>query len=181
MRYILPLAVILLFVLGKAATGGGDGGQTSAVMSASQSNVERAANARSASASIGKSVRDGDLAFVVTSVQRPGRKLVSQFGTTETAQGEFVIVRVDVTNVGGEPKTLTATSQLLVNDKGQRFAPSAAITSLKGAERVFLTRINPGSTVAGTPLLFDVDAGTTIVGIELHDSMSSTGVQVALP
>ena len=41
--------------------------------------------------------------------------------------------------------------------------------------------INPGSTVIGAALLFDVPLGTRIASIELHASMSSTGVQVTLP
>lgn len=157
-RFILPLAVILLVVIIMASVGGRDTG----------------------TAGIGKSVRDGEFAFVVTSMQRPGRTLTDRSGTTETAQGEFVIVRVNVTNVGSKAKTLAATSQFLVNDKGQRFAPSSAITSLQGADLIFLKNINPGNTVTGAPILFDVAPGTTIASIELHDSMSSTGVKVKL-
>jgi hypothetical protein len=130
---------------------------------------------------MGRTFRDGTFAFVVTSMQRPGRTLANRSGTQQTAQGEFVIVQVNVTNVGGKARTLSPTDQFVISDTGQRFAPSPAITSLKDADRIFLTTINPGSTVIGAPLLFDVPHGTRIASIELHGSTSSAGVQVTLP
>lgn len=145
-----------------------------------QSSIESTGNARPGAASIGKTIRDGTFAFTVTSVQRPGRTLANRSGTTQTAQGEFVIVRVTVANVGGQAQGLTATDQIAVNDAGQRFAPSAAITSLPDAGAILSTNINPGSTVNGAPLLYDVPPGTRIASIELHDRASSTGVRVAL-
>lgn len=181
MRYILPLTVILLFAVGKATTGGGDTGNPGPVTTDSPSLVEAAGLEKSEPARIGQSIRDGSFAFVVTSMQRPGRTLKTELGTTETAQGEFVVIRLTVTNASGEARPLPATSQFLVNSRGQRFAPSAVMTSMAGADTIFLKPINPGITVSGIPLLFDVDAGTTVTGIELHDSMSSTGVQVTLP
>jgi hypothetical protein len=116
----------------------------------------------------------------VTAVERPGKSFAGQFGTTETAQGEFVIVRVSVTNIGDEAQTLMSTGQKLINDKGQQFEPSTAILSLKGADKFFLQNINPGNTVKGAPLLFDVAPGTKIASVELHDSILSDGVKVKL-
>jgi len=78
------------------------------------------------------------------------------------------------------PRTLTATDQYLAGNKGQRFATSSAISSLAGAETIFAEKINPGHTVHDAPVLFDVPPGTTIASIELHDSVSSKGVKVAL-
>lgn len=180
MRYILPLAFVLSFVTVKASQGVGDLGTSDLVSSLYQPSAESAAKALAETADLGQNVRDGSFAFVVTSVQRPGRIIWGQSGTTESAQGEFVIVRVNVTNLGGEAKTLTATGQFLVNDKGQRFAPSSAVMLVDGAAKIFLENINPGSTVMDAPLLFDVTPGTTITSIELHDSALSKGVKVGL-
>lgn len=179
LRIVLPLAIVLLFVV-SLSNAGGDTESAGSGTSISQSKVKSVASSQQPAPQVSKGVRDGELAFVVTSVQRPGRTLTSQLGK-ETAQGEFVIVRVDVTNVGGVAKPFTVTCQFLVNDKGQRFAPSSAIMSLKGADEVFAKRISPGTTVTGAQLLFDVAQGTKIVSVELHDSLSSAGVQVKLP
>jgi len=179
-RVTLPSAVFLLFVIIMVGTGGNDPRIFDFTTSALESKVESATNFAPATATIGKSVRDGKLAFIVTSMQPPSKTLTDRFGTTKTAEGVFVIVRVNATNIGYDPRTLTATDQFLVNDKGQRFAPSSAISSLAGAETIFLEKINPGHTVNDAPLLFDVPSGTTIAGVELHDSLSSTGVTVKL-
>ena len=63
--------------------------------------------------------------------------------TQRTAQGEFVIVYVNVTNIGDKAQTLSSSGQVLINDKGQKFEPSSAIFSLPNAEKVFLENINP--------------------------------------
>ena len=181
MRFIVPLAFILSFVTVKASQSLRDTGSSAAAASPSQPSVKSAAKAPAAASDVGQTVRDDTFAFVVTSVQRPGRTLAGQSGTTETAQGEFVIVRVNVTNFGGKAQTLTATGQFLINDKGQRLAPSSAIMLLEGADKIFEENINPGNTVMDAPLLFDVTPGTIITSIELHDSALSTGVKVRLP
>ena len=51
---------------------------------------------------------------------------------------------------------LDSSSQALFNNKGQKFAPCSAIMSLKDADKIFLTNINPGNSITGAPLLFDV-------------------------
>jgi hypothetical protein len=179
-RFALPSAVSLLFLIIMISTGGNDPRIFDFTTSALESHVE-SANNTPASATIGQSVRDGKFAFIVTSLQPPNKSLTNRLGTTETAQGEFVIVRVNVTNIGYEARTFTATDQFLISDKGQRFATSAATSALAGSEKIFLEKINPGHTVNDASLLFDVPAGTTVTGVELHDSASSTGVKVKLP
>ena len=182
-RFILPIALVLVFVISKAVGGGGDTG-TSATPSADVPAAvapKAAAPKAAALPGIGAKVRDGKFEFVVTGVEHPGKTFQSQFGTTETAQGEFVIVRINITNIGDAAQMIDSSSQQLFNDKGQKFAPSSAIMSLKGADKIFITNINPGNSVTGAPLLFDVAPGTKIASIELHDSPFSSGVKVKLP
>ena len=64
--------------------------------------------------------------------------------------------RVNVTNIGDAAQMLDSSSQALFNNKGQKFAPCSAIMSLKDADKIFLTNINPGNSITGAPLLFDV-------------------------
>src|ERR1019366_6391313 len=108
------------------------------------------------------------------------KTLTDRLGATQTAEGMFVIIRVNVTNIGYEPRTLAATGQFLATAKGQRFATSSAISSLKGAETIFLDKIDPGQTVDDVPMLFDVPPGTTFASIDLHGSLFSIGVTVKL-
>lgn len=106
--------------------------------------------------------------------------VVLQFGVPQKAQGVFVTVRVSVTNIGYESRSLTATDLFLVDDQGKRFATSSAILTVGGAEKIFLHKVNPGHTVNDAPVLLDLVPGTAIATIELHDSTSSAGVKVKL-
>lgn len=179
-RFVAPSAVLLVFVIIMIGTGSNDPRIFDFTTSALESKAESAVNTQPA-ALIGQSVRDGQFSFIVTSMQPPSKSLNDRLGATQTAQGEFVVVRLNVTNIGYEVRSVTATNQFLIDAQGQRFATSATASSLPGAEKILLEKINPGNTVYDVPLLFDVAAGTTIADIELHDSSSSAGVKVRLP
>lgn len=177
-RFAFPSAVLLVFLVIMLSTGGNDPAIFDRTRSAAELRADLANGVPSGA--IGQNVRDGTFAFTVTSVESPRKTITNRAGGVQTAQGMFVIIRLNVTNIGYDPRSLTATDQFLISDKGQRFATSATISSLAGAETIFLKRVNPGHTVNGAPMLFDVPPGTTIASIELHDSMSSTGVKVRL-
>lgn len=178
-RFILLIAIVLIVAI-SMAMGGGDEAGTSGDTKSSQSKVEDAPKPAAVAAGIGTKVLDGKFEFTVTKVERVGKSFNGQFGTKETAQGEFIIVRVDVKNVGNEAQMLDSSSQKLINAAGQKLDPSSAIMSIKDADKFFLTNINPGNSVKGAPVLFDVAAGTKLASIELHDSPFSDGVKVAI-
>jgi biotin carboxyl carrier protein len=179
-RVALPSAVLLVFLLIMLSTGGNDPRVFDFTSTPLQSRTEGPVSPP-ATATVGQSVRDGQLSFIVTAMQQPTKVFADRLGTLQTAQGEFILVRLSVTNIGYEPRTVTATDQFLISNQGQRFATSAAISSVQGSEKVLLQKINPGNTVYDVPLLFDVAAGSTIASIELHDTISSAGVKVKLP
>lgn len=175
-RFMLPLVLVVLVVILQAATGGVSTG----IWSGSPTTVTSAPEAQAVTAEIGAKARDGRFEFVVTGVERPGKTYPGKLGRTLTATGEFLIVRVNVTNFGdkGTPP-LDCSCQFLVNDEGQKLTTSPAILNLKDALK-YVQWVNPGDTVKGAPVLFDVVPGTKIVNIELHDSPSSPGVKVKL-
>jgi hypothetical protein len=174
--YFLTLAFIVVLVTIFATFGGGWSSLTAG--GGSQSDVATAPGAR-ALGDIGTKVRDGTFEFVVTGVERPGKTLAGKLNTTLTAQGEFVIVRANVTNVGKTAQSADCQCQLLVSDQGEKFKPSPLILSTKDALK-FVRRIEPGTTVKDVVVLFDVTAGTKVVNIELHDSASTSGAKVKL-
>jgi hypothetical protein len=179
-RFALPSAVVLLLGVLTVTTGGSDSAIFKAVTNAAQPTKANPANATAAVATIGESVRDGTFSFAVASVQPASKSFTDRFGVAQKAQGVFVTVRMNVTNIGYEARALTATDLFLVDTQGKRFATSPAILTLGGAEKVFLHKIDPGHTVNNAPVLFDLVPGTVIATLELHDSMSSTGVKVKL-
>lgn len=144
-----------------------------------QAEVADAIQARAEVAGIGTKVRDGKFEFVVTAVERPGKTLVGRLDEVLTARGEFVVVRVNVTNVGNKARSPDCSCQLLHNEDGREFEPSPAILSTTGALK-FARQIDPGETVKDIVVLFDVAPGAKAVNIELHDPPFSQGVQVKL-
>jgi len=179
MGFILPLSLVLFLVI--VVVVNATGGRGSAILATgdSQSKVESAPQVDAPVADIGTKVRDGTFEFVVTGVERPGKTLVGKLDERLTALGEFVVVRVNITNVGNEAQSPDCSCQLLHNEKGREFEPSPAILSTTGALK-FVRQIDPGETVKDVIVLFDVAPGTKAVNIELHDSPFSQGVQVKL-
>jgi hypothetical protein len=176
-RFLPPLALILLMVIIQATYGGGWNSPSTG--NDSLSKVTSAPRTSAVAAGIGTKVRDGKFEFVVTSIERPGKALPGKNGTTLRAHGEFVIVRVTVTNVGSVAQSLDCQCQVLFNDKGQKFGTSSAILSTKDALK-FVRTIDPGTTVTNAVVLFDVAPGTKISDVELHDSALTQGAKVML-
>lgn len=178
-RFLLPLALVVLVVVIQAAFGGSDRWAFDTAKSDSQPTATSTTRAGVTVAKIGSTVRDGTFEFVVTGVQHAGKTFPGKMNTTLTAKGEFVIVRVDVTNIGNAAQSADCQCQLLVNDKGQKVQPSPAVLSTKEALK-FVQLIEPGTTMKGVLVLFDVIPGTKVTNIELHDSASTHGATVKL-
>lgn len=164
-----------------SATQGADAAATSQPPTAADESVadEPPAEQAPAAPGIGASVTDGEFTFVVTGVERPGTT-IGEEPFAETAQGEFVIVRVDVSNTGDEARSFSSSNQYLYDDQGRKFETTSAIFALPDADKAFLEDINPGNSVTGAPLVFDVPAGAVLDRIELHDVFYSEGVAVNL-
>lgn len=184
-----PLWALLGVVAGLIALGnacGPEGGPTDGsdpagiTASASPASQVPAASAPGPTAAgIGDTVRSADLEFTVTAVE-PGLPSMGEGFLRAEAQGEFVVVRVGVRNVGGESAMLSDSNQILIDAEGREFEAStgAAVMSLPDSE-AFLNRINPGNAVDGA-LLFDVPAGLRPAAIELRGSLFSQPATVAL-
>ena len=160
------LAVFLLMFGGCVALIGGAANE-----------VAKAEEKRNTAATVGSEVRDGKFSFLVTGVEEPVTVIGTNEILKEQAQGEFIQMHVDVTNVGSQAQHYFGSNQKLIDDQGREFANNT------GAEinvNDHLTaEINPGNKVSIT-LVFDVPRGTVPAAVEFHDSAFSGGVRVAL-
>ncbi|MFY1694154.1 MULTISPECIES: DUF4352 domain-containing protein [unclassified Solwaraspora] len=128
---------------------------------------------------IGDPVRDGKFEFVVNKIECGKSKVGSGF-FTETAQGQYCLVTMLVTNIGDEARTFHDGSQRAFDKDGRRFeADTSAGLAVNQDAESFLTEINPGNQVTAI-VAFDVPKGVDLVSLELHDSMFSGGVTVRL-
>jgi hypothetical protein len=177
-RFVIPTTLVLLMGTVLAANMARNTWTLTAKTSPRPA-ATSAPSVKAGPARIGTKSRDGKLQFAVTAVERPGTTLPGKMNTTLTAQGEFVIVRVNVTNFGTTSQSPGCLCQVLSDDKGQEFKPSKA--TLSTTEALKLVRLlDPGSTVEGVLVLFDVAHGTKVANIELHASASTPGVSVLL-
>jgi hypothetical protein len=125
----------------------------------------------------GSAVRDGKFEFTVLNIatSKTAGDLSNQF-ETETAQGQFITVKIAVRNIGNEPQTFFAGNQKL-HAGGQEFSPNTMAAVWTRSASV---EINPGNSVVMV-VSFDVPASmTTVNTLEVHDSAFSGGTEVAL-
>lgn len=191
------LAVVALIVIIPAISGGGEEGSTGASQptqgqdaadqpaaadaaeeDAAEPLPEPEAPAEASAAGIGEPVRDGKFEFTVTGVE-PGVAEVGDEYFSEQAQGQFVLVRLTVSNIGDEAQTLFGDNQTLVDDQGREHSANTTAGIYLDDNDTFVNEINPGNTVEGT-IVFDIPADAVPVSIELHDSAFSGGVSVSL-
>lgn len=184
---LIVLGVVVLLAVITRIGGGSDTSTTASNGTAAGSTSSGSVTAGSSSgttaaeksAGIGTEVRDGDFAFVVTGVE-PGVKQLGKGSWSTQAQGEFVLVRVTVTNVGAEATMFSGGNQKLLDSQGREFeADSGSAVMYVPDSESFLNKINPGNGVNAT-VVFDVPVGLAPTAIELHDSMFSGGVTVSL-
>jgi hypothetical protein len=126
---------------------------------------------------IGAKVRDGKFQFTVTGITHA--KTVGASVFSQTAQGEYTILHVTVTNIGSVSQVLDDSAQFVYDSRGRQYtADSTADLYITGND-VFFTTINPGNTAHGE-IAFDLPPGDSAVKAVLHDSAFSGGVSVAL-
>ncbi|MGW0004660.1 DUF4352 domain-containing protein [Nocardia grenadensis] len=126
-------------------------------------------------ASAGSEVRDGKFAFVVTQVDPPTKTVGGEY-LSKAAQGEFVLVHLDVTNTSDQPQSYFGSNQKLIDAQGREFANDTEAEIYLNDD--VYTDINPGNKFSVT-FAFDVPVGTRPATLEFHDSMFSGGVRVA--
>ena len=132
-------------------------------------------------ATVGQPARDGKFEFVVTKVEPPAKTIGTNEFLQEDAQGEFVVVRVDIKNIGDKPQMFSSGDQsAFAGETEFGVDPSAWVAYADGEHKLLVDEINPGNQVTDVPLAFDVPVGTKLTHVELHDSMFSGGVRVNL-
>ena len=126
--------------------------------------------------SVGQPVRDGNFEFVVSGIERAPLVADPEFPDLQkTAAGEYVFVKMKVTNVGTEPQTFFASFNTLSDGTTDYQADDEAWIYLGNT----LADLNPGDSI-DTAVVFDVPVGTDPQSVELHDGPFSEGVTVGL-
>ncbi|MEV0805034.1 DUF4352 domain-containing protein [Micromonospora sp. NPDC050200] len=175
MRKTTTLALLATAVV---ALGCGSGA-TDATSSKGDSNAAKGEDKAAKAAKIGQPARDGKFEFTVKS-SKCGVAKVGSSMLGEKAQGQFCLITVNVKNIGKEPQTLSDTEQKAYTADGTEYSTDTGAGIYANQEQsTFFNEINPGNQVTGV-LVFDIPKTVKLAKLELHDSMFSGGVTVAL-
>ena len=183
-KVLTGLAALALLVVGIVAVSDGDedataGGAAQDENAAGAPAEEAEAEPADDTAGVGDTAADGDFAFVVSEIETGVESVGDEYLGVE-AQGQFVLVHLEVTNTGDEPQYFSDTDQMMVDTEGrQHSADSEAGIYVAENDVLLISEINPGNTASGV-LVFDIPADAVPATVELHDSMFSGGVSVDL-
>jgi hypothetical protein len=120
-------------------------------------------------------VTDGNFSFQVTDVETAPSVKSQDTPAEKTAQGQFLIVHMSVTNTGAMSATFLGTLQKLKAGGTMYSIDDEATAILHGT----VADTNPGDNT-DVAVAFDVPAGTTPDAIELHGDPTTPGVEVPL-
>ncbi|WP_181024899.1 DUF4352 domain-containing protein [Mycobacterium kansasii] len=131
----------------------------------------------------GQVARDGGLAFTVQKVDPPQ----SYIGDIAAKQGQFLVVHLNVRNVGTETQIFFATEQKLRDAAGYVYPPTddgmfAENKVLHGSPtdpNPLMQSLSPGDQF-DTVVVFDLPSTVRPTSIELHVSPVSVGTKVNL-
>lgn len=128
---------------------------------------------------VGDPVQDGTFEFRVVDLSC-GHEAVRWGLLRESADGQYCLVGVAVTNTGELPALFIDRAQYLVASDGSRHRAdtTAGVIANEGIS-VWASLVLPDRTAAGT-LVFDIPSGTTAAVVELHDSLFSDGTLVTI-
>jgi len=121
--------------------------------------------------------KDGSFTFVVNSSEC-GLKTSGGLLATEP-QGQFWKINIKVTNHGDTAGMFDASQVKGVIGQTEYDADVSASISANAKADAFLTNINPGNSITAN-VMIDIPADKTLDGVELHDSVFSGGVGVAV-
>ena len=124
-------------------------------------------------------MRDGKFQFVILSVSHARQAGDPSIGLGATAQGEYTVLRVRITNISSRMQTFYDGAQHVYDAAGREFGAATKADIFGNPSQFWLVRINPGNTVTGD-IYFDLPPGDRAVRADLHDSIFSGGVTVRL-
>ncbi|QBI56781.1 DUF4352 domain-containing protein [Streptomonospora litoralis] len=125
---------------------------------------------------VGDTVSHGSWDITVTSVEQGIAQIEDDFGLTEEASGQFVVLEVEAVNTGSEGEYFEPSNQVLMDPGGSMYEYNIGATT--GIDS--LEKINPGGQVSGR-IAYDVPADFELDHILVNgEGAFADGVRVDL-
>jgi len=110
-----------------------------------------------------------NIAFQVLDAECGYESVVTAQQTILPQRDEFCLVRVTLTNRGGEAARLDPSCQFLLSATGERYAPRPDVLAQdQASNQAFQAPIGPGQVVEDAALYYDVPAGSEPATAELN-------------
>lgn len=142
--------------------------------------AEDSADEAPAAYGLGDAVPTGDWEITVSNVESGVSQVGDQY-LNATAQGQYILVDVEVKNTGSEPTYFFEDDVKLLDDAGNTYATDseASLYTTESGDVFLLEEINPGNTASGV-LVFDVPADASPNVLEFQGGIFDTPAEVAL-
>jgi hypothetical protein len=127
---------------------------------------------------LGDPVRDGKLEFVVLGLSCGVEKLEWTLFSRQ-ADGQFCVVDVSLTNIDDDQVLFPGGGQYAYTADEMRVRSSSEANFVANRGHLDLWTIGGGDSIT-VKLVFDIPADATLATVELHDSLFSGGVTVAV-
>ena len=148
------LVVVGLIIIASAASNSNTNSNNS-----SGSNNQSSSNNKqqTALAKIGQPAKDGKFEFTVSSIEC-GKPNVGSDYLTKTAQGQYCLLHVKVTNIGNEKQSLFSSNQKLLDASNKQYSADDVATTYAAPQgSTWYSDVNPGNSVEGA-IVFDLHA-----------------------
>ncbi len=155
--------VIIVIVAAVAGTGNSPGGQPTA----KSGDTGRASSSQPERAGTGDPVQVGDFEVTVTGVEDG----VSQIGPDvlgQTADGQYVLVSVEVTNTSDKAAFFNSGIPKLLDGDGNQYSTAPVVPEEQGGE--LFGQVNPDNTTAGK-IVFDIPKDIEPTGVEFSGGL----------
>ena len=125
---------------------------------------------------IGDEILAGEFKWKITKITKEkqiGQDLAGTFFGVK-ADGEFLIVDVEVENIGKSANILSDSYIKLVDNQGREFtADTMASFYLEQGSSLIFDTVNPGIVKKGK-VVFDVPVGLSVVDVKIYDSLATS-------
>jgi hypothetical protein len=133
--------LLMVIVIAALAAGTSSSPSISSAGPAVAPSVSTTASAPAASGTpgIGANVRDGKFQFTITRISH-AKAVGDSSGLSQTAQGEYTILHVTVTNIGSVAQTLGDSAQFVYDSRGRHFTADSTADLYISGNDVFSTQ-----------------------------------------
>ncbi|MCK4650510.1 DUF4352 domain-containing protein [Candidatus Pacearchaeota archaeon] len=169
------LVIIIFIIMAVAMPSSGDSYSDTNTQSENNKITATPEETKTYSYSVGDSIQAGDFEWKITKFTTTKTIGSNPYLTTE-ASGIYLILEVEVENIGKSAKYLTDSYLKLIDDKNREFSPDSSVAFyLDSNQALLFEQVNPGIIKKGK-IVFDVPENLDVINLRISSSLLSSTV-----